>query len=93
MLSRTADVAYHVKNQLIAPSPSRVLAPCVDDLCCDGKPYDYVNLICCNEELLPRPPNGQCCGREAYNELTHICCGMQVEQIANNDYLKISYQF
>ena len=89
MLPRIADVAYHVKNHLITSSPSHVLAPCVDDLCCDGKPYDYVKFICCNEELHPRLPNGQCCGREAYNELTDICCGMKVEQMANKYYLKI----
>ena len=54
------------------------VAPCVDDLCCKGEPYDYRRYICCEDELIDRPDNGKCCGQKAYNEMKEICCGLQV---------------
>ena len=56
-------------------------ALCTDDICCNGKPYDIQKLICCDDELMDRMDDGECCGKQQYNSRYQICCGKTVSFI------------
>ena len=50
--------------------------------CCNGKAYDHLRYLCCNNRLLHRPANGACCYRYGSPyEVTTYNTNTQVELI------------
>ena len=43
--------------------------------CCGGRPYNYMNEICCVNKITRKGRNDLCCGRTPYNSDAKICCG------------------
>ncbi|XP_034556280.1 uncharacterized protein si:ch211-195m9.3 isoform X2 [Notolabrus celidotus] len=44
--------------------------------CCELQAYNSLNEICCQSTVRTKPSaNAQCCGRDAIDGDTHLCCG------------------